>query len=73
MNTISVKKLDKEVKGLKSDIREIKKFLFTPTKDREGEYRESFVTKMFSRSQNKGPFYKFSGRDAFLKHAQTKK
>lgn len=72
MNT-SVQKLNKEVKGLKSDIREMKNFLFAPIKDKEGEYMGSFIAKMLSRSQSKGPFYKFAGRDSFLRHVQSKK
>lgn len=67
---VLIKKLDKNVKGLRSDIQEMKNFLFASMKDKEGEYRGSFVAKILSRSQGKGPFYRFSGKSAFLKHVQ---
>ena len=68
-----VRKLNQEVTELKDDIQEVKKFLFTPLKDFEGEYRESFVKKMLARSQKQGIFYRFRDVDSFLKHVRSKK
>ncbi len=70
---VLVKKLDKEVKGLKKDLREMKKFIFSPLKDEEGEYKASFVKKMLSRAGEKGPFHRFSGKESFLRHVGAKK
>jgi len=54
-------------------VRAIKSFLFTPLKDPEGEYRESFIKKMLSRTQSRGPFYKFTDKESFLKHVRSRK
>lgn len=67
------KKINKEVVELRDDVKEIKKFLFAPLKDPEGEYRMSFIRKMLSRAQNRGPFYRFTGKESFLKHVSGKK
>ena len=68
-----VKKLNQDIEELKGDIREMKKFLFTPFKDVEGKYKAFFVKKMLSRSQSNGPFYRFKDRASFLRHARSKK
>ncbi len=68
-----VKKLDKEVKNLKGDIRDMKKFLFTPLKDAEGEYKASFVKKILARSQKQASFYRFTDKETFRNHARSKK
>ncbi len=70
---ILIKKLNLEVEGLKDDVREMKKFLFAPLRDSEGDYRESFVKKMLVRSQNHGSFYKFADKESFLNHVRSKK
>lgn len=70
---ILIKKLNKEVGELKGDVREIKRFLFAPLKDTEGEYKNSFVKKVISRLQSGGPFYKFAGQKSFLQHVRAKK
>ena len=68
-----VKKLDREVKDLKGDISELKKFLFAPLKDAEGEYRISFIKKILTRSQKQGPFHRFVNKETFLNHVRAKK
>ncbi|MDP3769562.1 MAG: hypothetical protein Q8R40_01315 [bacterium] len=70
---ILIKKLNKEVAGLKGEIREMKKFLFSPLKDSEGEYRESFVKKIRARSQSQGLFQSFGDKESFLNHVRAKK
>jgi len=67
-----VKEINKEVEELRSDVKEIKKFLFAPLKDSEGEYKESFVKKMFARVQSHGPLYRFTSKQSFLKHVSDK-
>ncbi len=68
-----IKKLNQEVAGLKGEIREMKKFLFSPLKDSEGEYKESFVKKIRMRSQSQGVFQRFTNKESFLTHARAKK
>lgn len=68
-----IEKLNQEVAGLRGELREMKDFLFSPLKDSEGEYRESFVKKIRERSQSRGPFQTFGGKEAFLKHVRAKK
>ena len=68
-----VEKLNKEVKTLREDLREMKKFIFAPIKDTEGTYKASFVKKILSRAQTKGPFYSFTDKESFLRHANSKK
>jgi hypothetical protein len=68
-----VKNLNQEVAGLKGEIREMKKFLFSPLKDSEGEYRESFIKKIRTRSQSHGPFRSFRDKKSFLANVRIKK
>ena len=67
-----IKKLNQDMGILRADVQEMKRFLLSPLQDPEGRYRDSFVRKLLARSQNRGPFYRFSGRDEFLKHVQSK-
>jgi len=69
---ILVKKLHKEMRGLKDDVKEMKQFLFAPLKDAEGIYHESFVHKMLDRSRMAGPMYRFANKESFLKHVRSK-
>ncbi|MEK7559695.1 MAG: hypothetical protein AAB522_00120 [Patescibacteria group bacterium] len=73
MPLATIEKLSKEVVELKGDIHQMKEFLFAPLKDSEGEYKKSFVKKMLLRSLNQSPFYRFSGKESFLSHVQSKK
>lgn len=67
------KKIDREIKELRGDVQEIQQFIFGPHKDTEGEYRESFIRRLFKRSLSSGPFYKFTDRESFLRHVRGKK
>jgi hypothetical protein len=69
---ILIKKLNKDVGELKDDVREMKRFLFAPMKDVEGEYKESFVRKILARPQSRGPFHKFVNKESFLAHVRSK-
>lgn len=71
-----VKKLNREVKTLRRDVRDIKKVLSLPASvmhDPEGEYRASFVQKVLKRAWNKGPVHRFTTKEAFLKHVRSTK
>lgn len=70
---VLIKKLNREVTELKGDVREMKRFLFAPLKDTEGEYKGSFIKKILGRSQSKEPFYKFLDKGSFLMHVRSKK
>ena len=69
---VLIKKLHREMGALQDDVRIMKRFLFSPLRDAEGEYRDSFVNKMLARSQSRGPFYRFADRASFLKHVRAK-
>ena len=69
---VLIKKLHREMGALQDDVRTMKRFLLSPLSDAEGEYRNSFVKKMLSRSQSRGPFYRFTDRGSLLKHVRTK-
>jgi len=68
-----VKKINKELAELKEGIRGLKRYIFLPLKDSEGEYKDSFVKKMLSRSSGRSPFYHFKDKDSFLKHVRSGK
>ncbi|MDP3764176.1 MAG: hypothetical protein Q8Q95_00980 [bacterium] len=68
-----VKKFNKELGKIKEEMHEIKEFLFLSLKDSEGEYTDSFVKKMLTRSGNRGPFRNFKNKESFLKHVRSDK
>ena len=69
-----IKKLHKEVSTLQKDMQKVKKtLLMMPQRDPEGEYRPAFVKKMLERAQSKGPFYRFTDKESFLKYVRSKK
>lgn len=70
---LMIKKLNKEVRDLRGDLHEIKKFLFAPLKDSEGEYQKSFIKRILAREQSNGPFYRFADKKTFLKHVHSSK
>ena len=70
---VKIKKLNSEVKEIKTDVREMKKFLFAPMKDAEGQYNQHFIKKMLSRAQSQGPFRSFKGKKAFLRDVRRTK
>lgn len=62
-----VKKLGKDVSTLKKDMEVVKRILVATYSDPEGEYKKSFVKKVLARAAEKTP-YRFTTREAFLKH-----
>ncbi len=68
-----VEKFNKELAELKEDVRGLKRYIFLPLKDSEGEYKDSFVKKMLSRAIGRGPFYNFKNKESFLKHVRSGK
>ena len=57
---------------LRKDMHEIKKFLFAPLKDPEGEYRKSFIKKMLARAKEK-PLYRFTTKEEFMAQVYGRK
>lgn len=70
---VVIRKLNKDIVGLKGDVREIKTLLLSLIKDPEGEYKESFIKKMLTRAKSRGPFYRFEDPRSFLKHVNSRK
>lgn len=68
-----IKKFNKELEKIKEDMHEIKEYLFSPLKDSEGEYTDSFVKRILSRSIGRGPFSSFKNKESFLKHVRSGK
>lgn len=62
-----IKKIDREVATLRKDMEVVKRMLAASYRDPEGEYTKSFVKKMLARAKEK-PKYRFTTREAFLKH-----
>ena len=62
-----IKKIDKEVSTLRKDVEAVKGMLLAVYQDPEGEYKKSFVKKMLARAKEKSK-YRFTTREAFLKH-----
>ncbi len=67
------KKLNKELGKIKEEMHEIKEYLFSPLKDSEGEYTDSFVKKILTRAGSRGPFRNFKDKESFLKHVRSGK
>ncbi|MEK7138338.1 MAG: hypothetical protein AAB787_02400 [Patescibacteria group bacterium] len=67
-----VKKLNREVEDLQNDVRQVKKVLFSTLYDTEGEYKESFVKKVLTRSKESAN-HRFSSKAEFLKHVRASK
>lgn len=70
---MAIKKFNEELEAVRENVDEIKHYLFSPLKDSEGGYRNSFVKKMLVRASGQGPFYRFTGKDSFLKHVRNGK
>ena len=68
-----VRKLNKEVSTLQKEMMEVKKALFAVSRDPEGEYRPVFVKKMLKRMASRGPVYRFTSKEEFLRHVRSVK
>ena len=68
-----VKKLNREVNALQKDMETVKNMLMAPARDPEGEYRPVFVKKVLRHMNERGPFYRFTTKEAFLKHVRSAK
>ena len=69
---VLIKKLNREVGTLKEEVREMKKFLFTPFEDPEGKYKPSFVKKILAREREEAS-YRFTTKEDFLKQIYERK
>ncbi len=58
---------------LRKDMEVVKNVLLATYRDPEGEYRTSFVKKMLKRMVAKGPVYRFTTKEAFLRHVRSTK
>lgn len=67
-----VRKLNKEVSTLRKDMEIVKGVLLAAYRDPEGEYKKGFVKKMLEREKER-PRYRFTTREAFLKHVYGRK
>lgn len=67
-----VRKLNKEVSTLRKDVEVVKRMLFAGYRDPEGEYRPGFVKKILRREKER-PIYRFTTKEAFLKHVRGDK
>lgn len=68
---VLVKKLNREVAGLRLEIRRMREALLQSIADPEGEYRSTFVKKVLAREREK-PRFRYAGRAAFLTHVRGK-
>ena len=66
-----IKKIDKDVTTLKKDMGVVKTLLAATYRDPEGEYRPAFVKKMIKRMASRGPFYRFTNKENFLRHVRA--
>lgn len=66
-----VKKLNKKVSNLQKDMTVVRRILFATSRDPEGEYRPTFIRKMLKRISSKGPVYRFTTKEAFLRHVRS--
>ncbi len=67
-----VRKLNKQMETLQQDVRNIKKALFVPARDPEGEYRPSFVKKILAREKEPAA-YRFTTKEDFLRQLHGRK
>ncbi|MCR4328235.1 MAG: hypothetical protein NUV53_01825 [Patescibacteria group bacterium] len=68
---VLVKKLNKEVSGLREEVRRMRAVFLHTVIDREGKYRQIFIKKTLAREQEK-PQFRFDGREAFFRHVRGK-
>lgn len=68
-----IKKIDKEVSTLRKDMEAVKEMLLATYRDPEGEYQSAFVKKMLKRMTSKGPVYRFTTKEEFLRHVRSAK
>ncbi|MBN2197845.1 hypothetical protein JW698_01445 [Candidatus Wolfebacteria bacterium] len=65
MSTQTAEKIYKEVKALRQETKTLKELVFLVLKDREGEYKDSFVKKILKKSRSK-PQFIFTNKKDFL-------
>ncbi len=52
---------------------EVKKVLLATYRDPEGEYQPAFIKKILKRMASKGPVYRFTTKEEFLRHVRSAK
>lgn len=68
---VIVRKLNKEVRELRGEVRHMQDVLVQVMGDNEGEYQRAFVKKVFAREKEK-PLFRYATPAAFLKHVGKK-
>lgn len=68
-----VRKLNKDVSTLRKDMEVVKNVLLSTYRDPEGEYKPAFVRKMLKRISSRGPVYRFTTKEAFLRYVRSAK
>ena len=68
---VLVKKLNREVSGLREELRRVRTEFLSALTDPEGAYRNAFVKKIRER-EREGARYRFAGKAAFLRHVRSK-
>lgn len=63
--------MNKEVSTLRKDMEVVKRMLAAAYRDPEGEYRPAFIKKMLKRMASKGPVYRFTTPEEFLRHVRS--
>ena len=66
MQTQTLKRLDKEVREIRADLRRVKSVISWAIQDDEGEYKKSFVKKIKQRIQEKAQHI-FTSSGEFLR------
>lgn len=67
-----VRKLNKQVETLQRDMQTIKKVVFAPISDPEGEYRPAFIKKILAREKEPAT-YRFTTKKDFLRQLHGRK
>lgn len=66
-----VRKLNKEVKELRGEVRRIHDVLVQVMTDEEGEYQRTFIKKVLLQEKEK-PLFRYTTPAAFLRHVRKK-
>lgn len=70
MSTQTAEKIYKEVKNLREETRALKEMIFLVLKDAEGEYKDSFINQILTKTRSK-PQFIFTNKKNFLKEISS--
>lgn len=66
MPTQTEEKIYKELKEIRKETKTLKELVFLVLKDQEGEYKDSFIKRVFKKTSSR-PEFIFTGKKDFLK------